>query len=1264
MLGYSKFLRRNSGKNEEMENVPPNSRDSLGSQASHDSSTRAPLISIPVPTANPKPEPETSFRCRIDRTPTKSKPRNPDSTLPLRTPDKHGGLSKNRLGWAQRTDNSDDVRSDARNMTPKVNKGVGRANSCYSETNSTQNTPTKSASKPPTPGYKSRIDGSGGIRVGNFSALYRGIPSSFGPTTVVDTVEVPHFDLKEDPSFWMDHNVQVLIRVRPLNSMEKSMDGYNRCLRQDSAQSISWIGQPETRFTFDHVACETIDQEMLFRMAGLPMVENCLSGYNSCMFAYGQTGSGKTHTMIGEIQDLEVKPSPHQGMIPRIFEFLFARIQAEEEIRRDEKLKYNCKCSFLEIYNEQITDLLDPSSTNLQIREEVKKGVYVENLSEFEVQTVNDILKLLAQGSLNRKVAATNMNRESSRSHSVFTCVIESRWEKDSTTNLRFARLNLVDLAGSERQKTSGAEGERLKEAANINKSLSTLGHVIMILVDVAHGKPRHVPYRDSKLTFLLQDSLGGNSKTMIIANVSPSVCCGTETLNTLRFAQRAKLIQNIAVVNEDSTGDVFALQNQIRLLKEELSALKRQNVCRSLSFCSTDVNTAELREDASNDNKCEMDQQGVDDVLGYESKGIVRMSTKQLKSLETTLAGALRREQKAETSIKNLEAEIEKLNSLVHQREEEMRSTKMMLRFREERIHRMESLVHGSLPVDSFLLEENRVLSEEVQLLQAKVDKNPEITHFALENIRLLDQLKRYQEFYEEGEREILLDEVSTLRDEVLHLDASSKQHSHPNLSMQSQLQNTINELEECKRNLSSCLEDNAILHKQIYDLRTMLNDINSSPNDQDVNFTTIKDSKKNEDLAQIDVHQDMKIAEQILDLQLELDILKIILQEDRSSCHQVEERTNCLTRDLDLAEKKLTVMRKQIEDADSELKEAKAVIEALESQQILSINEIEDLKKSNSYYVKLVNEQELENIALKKQLAKKEVRDYPPSECPESMESKVQLKFKRMQDSLEKAKRMNEWYLDDRALQATNADEMDAVRRQAEAETAEVIVSLQEELAALHQQVEACHLKEMEAKMTTTIMETELKELQKGLHLLSQDNRKLLERVEEKGVELTALSEEWVMLASEIEHILTDGHEELIDALDQLDHISSYFSRKRIWISDQVRKLIRIISEKELLIEELGRCLEDANEKRNDLESMLKSLRSAVLVINEAHQHECSDKEKEILLLKSQLSIKTSTIVKLEDRMKIAEDHIKKTSVCATVAFIIAKRLSEKRS
>ncbi|XP_016650580.1 PREDICTED: LOW QUALITY PROTEIN: phragmoplast orienting kinesin 2 [Prunus mume] len=1275
MLRDFKFLRSNSQKKEEPENVPPMNPKDLSANRISSESSRAPFNPIQELGQLPKPEQEVGIRSRVEKTPTKaSKAKTSDPTLPLRTPDKHGpGFStRKRFGWAQKTEPSCMTTSDSHedgancstqvsrggggtgngdlaNVTPRVMRTAGRAVSSYSESNSTQTTPTKSVSKPPNSGFRNKVDGSVGPRGGNYATMYKGIPISCGPSTVVNTVEVPHFDLKEDPSFWMDHNVQVLIRVRPLNSMERSMHGYSRCLKQESAQTISWIGQPESRFTFDHVACETVDQEMLFRMAGLPMVENCLSGYNSCMFAYGQTGSGKTYTMLGEIEDLETKPSPHRGMTPRIFEFLFARIQAEEEIRRDEKLKYNCKCSFLEIYNEQITDLLDPSSTNLLLREDVKKGVYVENLSEFEVCTVSDILRLLIQGSSNRKVAATNMNRESSRSHSVFTCVIESRWEKDSTANLRFARLNLVDLAGSERQKDSGAEGERLKEAANINKSLSALGHVIMVLVDMAHGKLKHVPYRDSRLTFLLQDSLGGNSKTMIIANVSPSICCQAETLNTLKFAQRAKLIQNNAVVNEDATGDVIALQHQIRLLKEELFILKRHNVSRSLSFGSTNIEDTQVRKIDCNGNVCEMDLECDDDFLENGSKGTVRLSTKQLKSLETTLAGALRREQMAETTIKQLEAEKEQLNRLVHQREEDTRCTKMMLRFREDKIQKMESLISGSIPVETYLLEENKTLSEQILLLQAKLDKNPEVTRFALENIRLLDQLRRFQDFYEEGEREILLDEVSKLRDQLLQfLDGHSKNPSIPNFSMKpqetmctnkendslnSELKNTLHELEECRRNLNNCMEDNAKLSREIDDLRTMLN--NLKPLDQHGgvalevhNAVQIEEIERKDDPLR-------KHAEEILNLQLELDILNIILKEERTT---QEERVFFLNRDLQLANEELFLISKQHDDANSKLQEAKSIIEALESQQILSINELEDMRNSNNHYVQLLSEQELELRALKEQRNFKEFRDLSPLNCSNNHDSPLQGNLKRMQDSLEKAKRLNTWYQSDRAFQVSNEEEMDEVRRQAEAETAEVIVCMQEELGMLQQQIHDSHLKELEMNKNVMILEAELKDVRGKLYMLNKDNERLGKELEEKDGEARTLSEEWALLSSEIEEVLSDGCEVLDGASDQLDLISHSFPQKRIWISQQVGRIVQTICEKEFLIEELRKCLEDANNKKSDVECMLKSLR-----------------------ITTQLNAKTSKVEKLENRVKLLEDQIRKTSVCATGAFVVVNRLEE---
>nr|GMC78383.1 kinesin-like protein KIN-12D [Ipomoea batatas] len=1311
MLRDFKFLRRNAGKNpqlEETENVPVNPSDSLGSQISNVDSSRPPLNTIQERSIvdhevgarvakvarTPSTIQEKSVvdqevgvrAARIDRTPTKSKSgRYSDSTMPLKTPERQ----KNRFGWAQRSDMSsmelkDEVKLDgtanggpSRTManmgTPRSTRTVARANSSYSECNSTQNTPTKSVSKPPNPGFclasGSRPPANGGARMANYMALSKGVPISCNTSTVVNTVDVPHFELKEDPSFWMEHNVQVLIRVRPLNGMERSNNGYNRCLKQESAQCITWIGQPETRFTFDHVACESVDQETLFRMAGLPMVENCLSGYNSCVFAYGQTGSGKTYTMLGEIEELEVRPSPNRGMTPRIFEFLFTRIRAEEESRREERLKYSCKCSFLEIYNEQITDLLDPSSTNLMLREDITKGVYVENLSEFEVQTVGDILKLLSQGSSNRRVAATNMNRESSRSHSVFTCVIESSWEKDSASNFRFARLNLVDLAGSERQKTSGAEGERLKEAANINKSLSTLGHVIMVLVDIAHGRPRHIPYRDSRLTFLLQDSLGGNSKTMMIANVSPSICCAAETLNTLKFAQRAKLIQNNAVVNEDSSADVAALQHQIRLLKEELSTLKRQNISRSLSFGA--ACTGDQREE--------------------ESKNSLTLSTKQFKSLETTLAGALRREQMAETSIKQLEAENEQLNRLVRQREEDTRCTKMMLKFREDKIQRMESLLNGLTPADTYLLEDNRALAEELQLIRAKVDKNPEVTRFALENIRLLEQLRRFQDFYEEGERNMLLSEVSELRDQLrLSLDGNLKLHNHfdinipsqesihvskENNSLRRELKETLSQLEECRSNLNSCLDKNAELRREITDLRASLGGMGSSILDNDSGVEVIKESISeapplnyqsaiiaHEEKPNISCDKMLNWSEKIMDLQLELDLLKVLLQEEKSSHNEAEERALSLNRDLESSKDQILFITKQYKDVQEELKEAKSIIEALESQQILAINEVEDLRNSNNRYAELVQKQELEISSLKEKTCSKELRDLSSPKVLESEDTPLQAKLKKMHNSLEKAKTLNKWYQSDRALQTSNADEMDEIRRQVEVETAEVIVCLQEELSLLQQEVQASHLKETESLDRLSELQCEIKELEEKNYLITEDNRTLRGAFEEKERELQSLLEELEQVSDEMETILGGGQVALKDASDQIDLISASFPQKRASrISDHFGRMAKYIFEKDLLIEDLNRSLEDALNKRNDVESMLRSLRGAALVMTEAHQQQCSEKDREIILLTSQLNSKVQAVSEYENKVKHVEDQLRETSTCATAAFVVVNWLSE---
>ncbi|XAR58182.1 Plus-end-directed kinesin ATPase [Bertholletia excelsa] len=371
-----------------------------------------------------------------------------------------------------------------------------------------------------------------------------------------------------------DSEVKVIVRMRPPTQDEEETE---LIVQKVSNDSLSILGQT---FTFDSVADTGSTQLDIFQLVGAPLVENCLSGFNSSVFAYGQTGSGKTYTMWGPANSLleDNQSSDQKGLTPRVFEQLFARISEEQNKHADKQLMYQCRCSFLEIYNEQITDLLDPRQRNLQIREDVKSGVYVENLTEECVSTMKDVTQLLIKGLSNRRTGATSINAESSRSHSVFTCVVESRCKSaaDGLSCFKTSRINLVDLAGSERQKLTGAAGERLKEAGNINRSLSQLGNLINILAEVSQtGKQRHIPYRDSRLTFLLQESLGGNAKLAMVCAISPAQSCKSETLSTLRFAQRAKAIKNKAVVNEVMQDDVNFLREVIRQLKDELLRMK-----------------------------------------------------------------------------------------------------------------------------------------------------------------------------------------------------------------------------------------------------------------------------------------------------------------------------------------------------------------------------------------------------------------------------------------------------------------------------------------------------------------------------------------------------------------------------------------------------------------------------------------------------------------------------------------------------------------
>ncbi|KAG1789886.1 kinesin heavy chain [Suillus plorans] len=303
-----------------------------------------------------------------------------------------------------------------------------------------------------------------------------------------------------------------------------------------NSQAVS--GPEKDGFTFDRVFPMGTKQHEVFDYGVKDIVKDVLDGYNGTVFAYGQTGSGKTFTMMGA----DIDSSDLKGIIPRITEQIFKSI-----VESDSHLEYVVKVSYLEIYLERIRDLLAPQNDNLQVHEEKSRGVYVKNLSDYYVSSAREVYEIMRQGGAARVVTSTNMNAESSRSHSIFLITIQQR--NTETGAQKSGNLYLVDLAGSEKVGKTGASGQTLEEAKKINKSLSALGMVINALTD---SKVKHIPYRDSKLTRILQESLGGNSRTTLIINCSPSQYNESETLSTLRFGIRAKSIKNTARVNAE----------------------------------------------------------------------------------------------------------------------------------------------------------------------------------------------------------------------------------------------------------------------------------------------------------------------------------------------------------------------------------------------------------------------------------------------------------------------------------------------------------------------------------------------------------------------------------------------------------------------------------------------------------------------------------------------------------------------------------------
>ncbi|NP_032469.2 kinesin-like protein KIF3A isoform 1 [Mus musculus] len=447
-------------------------------------------------------------------------------------------------------------------------------------------------------------------------------------------------------------NVKVVVRCRPLNEREKSMC-YRQAVSVDEMRGTITVhktdssNEPPKTFTFDTVFGPESKQLDVYNLTARPIIDSVLEGYNGTIFAYGQTGTGKTFTMEG------VRAVPGlRGVIPNSFAHIFGHIAKAEGDTR-----FLVRVSYLEIYNEEVRDLLGKDQTQrLEVKERPDVGVYIKDLSAYVVNNADDMDRIMTLGHKNRSVGATNMNEHSSRSHAIFTITIEcSEKGVDGNMHVRMGKLHLVDLAGSERQAKTGATGQRLKEATKINLSLSTLGNVISALVD---GKSTHVPYRNSKLTRLLQDSLGGNSKTMMCANIGPADYNYDETISTLRYANRAKNIKNKARINEDPKDALLRqFQKEIEELKKKLE--EGEEVSGSdISGSEEDDEEGELGEDGEKKKK-RRDQAGKKKVSPDKMVEMQAKIDEERKALETKLDMEEEERNKARAELERREKDL-----------------------------------------------------------------------------------------------------------------------------------------------------------------------------------------------------------------------------------------------------------------------------------------------------------------------------------------------------------------------------------------------------------------------------------------------------------------------------------------------------------------------------------------------------------------------------------------------------------------------------
>ena len=532
--------------------------------------------------------------------------------------------------------------------------------------------------------------------------------------------------------------VKVAIRVRPMNKREKEQNS-RLCVQVDKDNNtvsvISDKNESKT-FPFDYVYPMETTQREVYDQVAFPIVDSIFQGYNGTIFAYGQTGCGKTFTMMGIITDPQLR-----GVIPNAFDHIFGFIKTEGESR-----KFFLRCSFVEIYNEEVRDLLGNKDKKLDIREDPKKGTFLKDLTYVTIKNPADIDKSLDTGNKNRHVGATSMNDQSSRSHSLFTVYLEIE-EKGENNNSRIksGKLNLVDLAGSERVGKTNATGQTFDEGKKINLSLTALGSVI----DALSQNRKYIPYKDSKLTRLLADSLGGNTKTVMFANISPASYNYDETLGTLRYASRAKLIKNAPVVNEDPKDALLRkYEEEIKALKEKLANGGNINdVLEEVSEESDDGDDAEVEEENKQIVKNFKKKKSV--YLGDDPEKIALMA--KIAELEKNLIDNVKLE---DAEVREGEEKLNK-NELAKRIKEQEEKNKQFKEYREKQMKENEEIENKMKKLQEQKEKEEELLKNDANKLQEKIKElNSEIEDLKNEGAKdRIDYLENVKEISKEND-------------------------------------------------------------------------------------------------------------------------------------------------------------------------------------------------------------------------------------------------------------------------------------------------------------------------------------------------------------------------------------------------------------------------------------------------------------------------------------------------------------------------------